>query len=391
MPVNKKIVNTCKTWILHSVYKGFSSLINNHVFNGKAVTECDIRKVCSELEKKGYLYKDPFTRKLDLQTDNKYELSLLVPVYNNEKYLAECLNSLIGQKTGHTYQIVIVNDGSTDKSAAIIERYKGISNIAVFEQSNRGISAARNKALELASGKYIGFIDNDDIVSKHYVEHLINRITQTDADIVKCGHRTISDGRIVETSKLTDASYPGGLGSNIVKYNGYIWGGCYRRSLWNDICFPEGFWFEDMITRLLPYSICKKFEYLGEALYYKRDHETNASKVVWNRGIKRFDQLFLLRSIIRKRKDIQIPMTESHFGICMEELGCFACSRLGIKDLYNSFVISADIVKEMRAELGHEPEFSDGSTWFLYESLKNGDYDAYRLWMIREKIKILMI
>ena len=145
-----------------------------------------------------------------------------------------------------------------------------------------------------------------------------------------------------------------------------------------------------MITRLLPYSICNRFEYLGEALYYKREHETNASKVVWNRGIKRYDQLFLLKSIIKKREDAQIPMTESHFGICMEELGYFACSRLGINDLHNSFVISSDIVKEIREALGHEPEFSDGSTEFLYKSLINGDYNAYRLWMLREKIKILL-
>lgn len=389
--MNKKIVHACKKWILQSAYAGLSALMNNYRFKSHTVTEYDIKIACSELEKKGYLFKEPFLRKLDLQEEDKYELSLLVPVYNDEKYLNECLDSLIGQKTGHSYQIVIVNDGSTDNSAAIIEQYKEISNITVFEQSNRGISAARNKALELASGKYIGFIDNDDTVTERYVEHLLNRIEQTDADVVKCGHRTISDGRIVETSQLTDASYTGGLGSNIMKYNGYIWGGLYRRALWNEICLPEGFWFEDMITRLLPYSICNKFEYLGEALYNKRDHETNASKIVWNKGIKRYDQLFLLKSIIEKRKDIQITMTDSHFGICMEELGYFACNRLGINDLHNSFVISADIVKEMRAELGHEPEFSDGSTWFLYESLRNGDYDAYRLWMIREKIKILMM
>lgn len=102
------------------------------------------------------------------------KLSVIVPVYNVEMYLAECLDSLLGQKdAAEAYEIVCVNDGSTDGCAAILERYaRAHTAVSVMTQTNKGLSAARNAGLAAARGEYIWFVDSDDVADEHAVGEL---------------------------------------------------------------------------------------------------------------------------------------------------------------------------------------------------------------------------
>lgn len=106
--------------------------------------------------------------------------SFIVPVYNMEKYLKKCLDSLVKQ-TFSDFEIVIVNDGSTDKSEKIIEKYKNkYPNIKVINQKNKGLSEARNEGVKKAKGKYIIFIDSDDYVEKKLLEQIDKKIDDND-------------------------------------------------------------------------------------------------------------------------------------------------------------------------------------------------------------------
>ena len=101
-------------------------------------------------------------------------VSVIVPVYNVEKYVAKCLDSLISQ-TYDNIQIIIVNDGSSDRSLDIVERYKNIdSRVKVYNKKNGGLSDARNTGIKYAEGEFICFVDSDDWVSNDYVEALIS-------------------------------------------------------------------------------------------------------------------------------------------------------------------------------------------------------------------------
>ena len=137
----------------------------------------------------GYVWLDtPFTC-IPLQ-GNSIDMSIIVPVYNSEKYLRKCLLSLLNQETKYKYEIVCVNDGSIDSSLDIINELKAQYSelISVFSQRNGGIAAARNKGIELAKGEYIGFVDNDDFVSSDYVEKVISMMKMYDADMIQTGH-----------------------------------------------------------------------------------------------------------------------------------------------------------------------------------------------------------
>ena len=115
------------------------------------------------------------------------KVSVIVPVYNAEKYLKKCLQSLVEQ-TLSDIEIICINDGSTDNSLSIIEQFaKSDSRIKIITTQNRGQSQARNKGLEIAKGEYTGFLDSDDYADTTMFEKLYTAAKQNDSDVVMCG------------------------------------------------------------------------------------------------------------------------------------------------------------------------------------------------------------
>jgi len=123
----------------------------------------------------------------------KYLASLIIPVYNVEKYLRKCLDSAINQ-TLKDIEIIIVNDGSTDNCPGIIQEYAAKDKrIKVINQENRGLSAARNVGIEMASADYIAFMDSDDWMDVNFMERMYSTAVKNDADIVVCNHALVFD------------------------------------------------------------------------------------------------------------------------------------------------------------------------------------------------------
>ena len=113
-------------------------------------------------------------------------ISVIVPVYNVEPYLRKCLDSIVAQ-TYTDLEILVIDDGSTDRCGAICDSYaERDPRIRVFYTENRGLSAARNLGLDHATGEYIGFVDSDDWIEPDMYEVLLKKAVQTDADIVTC-------------------------------------------------------------------------------------------------------------------------------------------------------------------------------------------------------------
>ena len=114
------------------------------------------------------------------------KISIIVPIYNTKKYIDRVVNCLINQ-TYHNLEIILVDDGSTDGSSMLCDKYKKKDNrIKVIHQKNSGVSVARNVGLKHATGEYIGFVDSDDYISLNMYETLYNNLINTNSDISVC-------------------------------------------------------------------------------------------------------------------------------------------------------------------------------------------------------------
>ena len=110
------------------------------------------------------------------------KVSVIIPVYNVEKYIERCLESIVNQ-TLKEIEIIIINDGSNDETSKKLEKFLGDVRVIYIKTENRGQSAARNKGLKIAKGEYIGFVDSDDYIDLDFYEKLYKRIKETNSDI----------------------------------------------------------------------------------------------------------------------------------------------------------------------------------------------------------------
>lgn len=181
------------------------------------------------------------------------KISIIVPVYNTEKYLSKCLNSLIKQ-TYKDIEIIVVNDGSKDKSLEIAKKIaKQDNRIKVFNKENGGLSSARNFGIEKASGEYIGFVDSDDYIKENMFEILYNMIKEANAKIAICGWYLVEDNQIrtcnfkCKKLVLNDEQAIDML-LNHVSFDNFACNKLFHRALFKDVIFPVGELLEDLST-----------------------------------------------------------------------------------------------------------------------------------------------
>lgn len=183
------------------------------------------------------------------------ELDIIVPVYNTEAYLERCLNSILSQ-TYKDFNILIIDDGSTDSSYDICEYYaKKHDNIKTIHTNNRGLSCARNLGIQVSESKYVGFIDSDDWIEKFMLEKLIKDAKQYNADISACNMyacKSLSVKREKnEINDFEDSDTKVFYNDDILKKYYKLFSVCnkiFKRELFNSIKFPEGKIFEDART-----------------------------------------------------------------------------------------------------------------------------------------------
>ena len=183
------------------------------------------------------------------------KVSIVVPVYNVEEYLRACLESLIGQ-TLKDIEIICVNDGSTDDSLNILKEYVDKdSRIVIINQQNQGISVARNNALKIAKGEYIGFVDSDDWVDLNFFEKLYNVAVKNDCDIAAGGIAwNKNDGELdfVDRSFKNSKIYtktPDKYKITKVAKTAYVWNKIYKKELLDKLKldFEPDRYYEDMM------------------------------------------------------------------------------------------------------------------------------------------------
>lgn len=215
--------------------------------------------------------------------NNTELISVIIPVYNVEKYLNQCIESIINQ-TYKNLEIILIDDGSTDNSGEICENYsKKDPRIKVIHQKNSGVSSARNKGIDIATGKYINFIDSDDYIEEDMIEYLYGLLQQENADISMCSAYDVYDKKIIFTAKkniyLTMNSHDAYYYMLQPKYFGIgIWNKLIAKELFKSDRFPVGRKNGEeleLLQRLIYRA--KKLVYSSVPKYYYRQRSDSAT------------------------------------------------------------------------------------------------------------------
>ena len=227
----------------------------------------------------------------------KSDISIIVPIYNAEKYLDKCLKSLVNQ-TKRELEIILINDGSTDGSENIIKKYKD-KRIKYFKNKNQGIGKTRNFGIEKATGKYIMFVDSDDYIDLNSCEKMYEKAEKNNLDVVMCDfYKVYDDGKIeeVRTSSFADST----LKENPDIITEYLspWAKIYNLEMIdkNHIKFVENLKYEDAPFVIKALCCAKKIGKIDECLNYYAIHGNSETTI---RDRKCFD-IFDIIDIIRK-------------------------------------------------------------------------------------------
>ena len=214
------------------------------------------------------------------------KLSIIVPVYKVEEYLGECIDSLLSQ-TIDDYEIILVDDGSPDNSGKIADEYAAATPdmIRVLHIDNGGQGRARNFALDIAKGDFVGFVDSDDWVTHDMYEKMYARAAETGADVVVCDFmERFADGRESVLPASLQDNWLGSAGSSCNKI--------FRRSLVGELRFPVGLWYEDFYFSVVMLLRSKHTEFIAEPLYiYRRGQESTMHN---NNAAKNLDMLTIM-------------------------------------------------------------------------------------------------
>ena len=205
-------------------------------------------------------------------------VSAIIPVYNSEEFLEECIVSLINQ-TLKNIEIIVVNDGSSDKSLEILKKYEKIdSRLIIIDQKNNGPSAARNRGIEIASGEYLSFVDSDDWIDLRMYEEMYSRAKSTEADIVICD---------MKMTGVNSDLYIKGISFDIKSYSKKE----FKSNIYNELLSNSQF--NSMANKIYKTKIVKENNiFLDENIYYAEDWLFNMQTIIHTSNIEYINKQF---------------------------------------------------------------------------------------------------
>jgi len=300
--------------------------------------------------------------------DPKYDLEIIVPVYNTEQFLEECLNSIFSQKTKFNYHVIAVNDGSTDSSPEILKRYDSPL-LTVVDQKNGGTAKARNAGIDASSGKYIMFVDSDDVLPENTVEVLLDRAFANDSDIVEGSADYFSDGVFNRYYLHQDSDR-----TDFKAVNACIWGKVFSAKLFASFSFPDGFWYEDTADAFVLFPMAQKVSTCSDVVYNYRINK-NGMTAVTKKKPKALDTFWITEECVKEYVNRGYILDE-YFVFYFTKQLIVNCQRLlGYpRDVQKAvFILSGSIIKQLNLEE------SDNR---LLKIIRKEYYNRYRLYCL---------
>lgn len=207
-------------------------------------------------------------------------ISIIVPVYNSSNFLRRCVSCIFNQ-TYKNWELILIDDGSTDGSAVICDEYtKEDERVKVIHQQNLGASFARKRGIDVAKGEYLTFLDSDDIVEEDYLERLYNAMKQYGTKIAACDQIKHQEGTDVIVDKSGEVMLLDNqaIHNRFFKYQFWGFGGkIYHRSVFDDIYFPQYTINEDYVVMAQLFDRYKQMAYVPMGLYHYMTHGESLS------------------------------------------------------------------------------------------------------------------
>ena len=301
-------------------------------------------------------------------------ISIIVPIYNVEKWIDRCLSS-IQKQSYEDFEVLLIDDGSCDNSDDICKEYtEKDKRFKYLKKNNGGLSDARNYGIDRAKGKYLIFIDGDDYVEKNYVEKLYRAITEYTTDVAICGFANVKpNGMLIDNNTLSMTDKEILTGREVIELSfdykkmgwslGCAWNKIYKATLFNNLRFEKGRYYEDGLIFLFLFLNVNKAAIVHEALYdyVQRDNSIMHSEMSIKKikdddySMHKWIDLFrnnderLYRLSIQKYKDWIINKWISHQSILSENDMCHYLQQQF--RIYENIEKSADFKRNIRDRL----------------------------------------
>ena len=313
-----------------------------------------------------------------------YILSIIIPVYNVEQFLDDCLSSVISQiRNINNIELILVDDGSIDKSFNICNKYNtNFSNVRFLHQSNQGVASARNLGLQNAHGEYICFVDSDDVIAEDYIAFVLKNIKRYNFDVLMFNHKnfftqvprlTRSEN---DTYKINKKSAMSSLEDP--NWGSYLWNKIIRKDLFNNIEFPVGRNYEDLAVMYKIFNRANSFFKSNNVYYLYRQNpssimHTFSAKNKYDMVTSEYELYIFLKN---KYPDIS-NLSEQKF--LTNALGCLHDNGLEkkYKDLINEKISSINLNKTLNKTKIYKLE------WWTYNHFKV----MFKLFVLLRNIK----
>jgi glycosyltransferase involved in cell wall biosynthesis len=247
--------------------------------------------------------------------NGNFDLTVIIPCYNEEKYLKQCLDSVIRQRKKYKIKLVIIDDGSTDGTADILKEYVGIPDVVIISQPNRGFSGARNSGLKQIDSRYLFFLDSDDYLLENTIEPMLDIADKYQADIIEAQVLNQADGQLIRTEKPFESTKE----ADICQLSGYVWGKLIKAELFREVHFPEQYWYEDTIMTYLIYPRCSKaVKYNQDVYVYRRNPEGITAKSYGKK--KSIDTFWITELMLEDMERLDIPMDQKIYEKLLDQI-----------------------------------------------------------------------
>lgn len=304
--------------------------------------------------------------------DIRCDLQIVIPAYNVEDYMEACMESVLTQKTQYTYHVVLVDDGAKDKTPEICDKYADHPNVTVIHQKNRGLSGARNAGMEALFGRYLLFLDSDDLLVEGAVEGLLDTAYRHDCDLVEGGAYYLEGER---RSIMHRYSQDRPVSDPYRQLHGHAWGKLYKRELFANLGFPEGYWYEDSLLSFLVFSMARN---IWQSAQMTTAYRINQSGIVRSsKGKPRaVETYYITEMLMQQRKDAGLPMDSAFFSFLLLQLRLNQnrLEQLDTQIQESVFVLSCDLLETCFA-----PEMFRGREKQLIRALKTRDFGMFRM------------
>ena len=354
----RKAIKECKQVIQH----GGRKIVNTVEF---AELRSDTGKLC---EQKGFLF------------DKTVDLSIIIPLYNVENYIEECIQSVLTQKTKYTYEMILVDDGSTDGTLDRVQPFLTDKRIMLIKQENQGQSVARNNAIAVSHGKYIMMLDGDDVLLNGAVEVLMDTATQTGSDIAEGAvTRFYHELNLEDISKSKKHQIKSNRKNPhfVLSCYGYSVAKVYKRELWETLRYPEGYIFEDVISKFILRRKANQVAFVDYTVYGYRQNMQSSSH--GSNISKKLDSIWVFPKIKSLCESENAPMDNVFYMLSLNHIGLLNSVVLKNQEEQIKKAAFLEMQKQLKGIQEYRPKKLPKMFELLEKTILDGNLEGWQL------------